>query len=55
MSEAWSIVEKASEEVLINLMIEKAMSMSECIQASSTRIVQESPSTTHGVGLSRER
>jgi hypothetical protein len=47
MSEALSTAEKAAEEVLIDLMTEKAMSMSEGIQASSTRTVQASPSTAH--------
>jgi hypothetical protein len=34
-----SVAEKEVEEVLIDLMNEKVMSMSEGIQASSTRIV----------------
>jgi hypothetical protein len=55
MSEALSVVEKASEEVLIELMTEKAMSMSEGIQASSKIIVQASPSTAHRDGMSCER
>jgi hypothetical protein len=55
MSEALSAAEKDVEEVLIDLMTEKSMSMSEGIQASSTKIVQASPSTAHGAGPSRER
>jgi hypothetical protein len=55
MSEALSTAEKSIDEVLINLMNEKSMSMFEGIQASSTRTVQASPSTTHGAGLSHER
>jgi hypothetical protein len=55
MSEALSAAEKAAEEVLIDLMTEKAMLMFEVIQASSTRIVQASPSNSHGAGPSCER
>jgi hypothetical protein len=46
MSNELSIVEKFVEEVLINLMTERVMSMSAGIQASLMRTVQASPSTT---------
>jgi hypothetical protein len=46
MSEELSTAEKDAEEVLIDLMTEKVMSMSEGIQDSSIRTVQASPSTT---------
>jgi hypothetical protein len=52
MSEELSIVEKVVEEVLIDLMTERVMSMSEGIQASSTRTVQVSPSTARAAGPS---
>jgi hypothetical protein len=55
MSEALSTAEKSAQEVLIDLMTEKSMSMSEGIQASSTKTVQASPSTAHGAGPSCER
>jgi hypothetical protein len=45
MSDEFSAVEKVVEEVLIDLMTERVMSMSVGIQASSTRTVQASPST----------
>jgi hypothetical protein len=56
MSDELSAAEKIVEEVLIDLMTERVMSereMSASIQASSTRGVQASPSTTRGVGSSR--
>jgi hypothetical protein len=53
MSIEFSAAEKFVEEVLIELMTERVMSMSAGVQASSTRMVQASPSTTHGVGPSR--
>jgi hypothetical protein len=46
-----SEVEKSIEDILIDLMIEKVMSTG--VQASSTRGVQASPSTSHGSGPSR--
>jgi hypothetical protein len=49
MSKALRIVEKASKEVLIDLMTERVMSkrgVSTGVQASSTRRLQTSPSTT---------
>jgi hypothetical protein len=55
MSEALSAAEKVVEEILIDLMTEKSMSMYEAIHASSTGTVQASLSTAHGVGPSRER
>jgi hypothetical protein len=55
MSEALRAAEKATREVLIDLMTEKSMSIFEGIQASSMRIVQASPSTACRVGLSHER
>jgi hypothetical protein len=45
MSDEISTVEKFIEEILIDLMAKKVMFIS--IQASSTRGVQESPSTAH--------
>jgi hypothetical protein len=53
MSDEFSAAEKVVEEVLIDLMTERVMSMSAGIQASSTRMVQASPSTAHGAGPSR--
>jgi hypothetical protein len=53
MSDEFSAAEKIVEEVLIDLMTERVMSMSAGIQASSTRGVQASPSTAHGSGPSR--
>jgi hypothetical protein len=50
MSDKISAVEKVVKEILIDLMVEKVMSVG--IQASSTRGVQASPSTTHGFGPS---
>jgi hypothetical protein len=51
MSNEISAAEKAVEEIIIDLMAEKVMST--CIQASSTRGVQASPSTACGSGPSR--
>jgi hypothetical protein len=48
MSDEFSAAEKVVEEVLIDLMTERVMSMSAGIQASSTRMVQASPSTARG-------
>jgi hypothetical protein len=50
MSDEISIAEKSIEEILIDLMADKVMFPG--IQASSTRGVQASPSTTHGSGPS---
>jgi hypothetical protein len=46
MLDELNTVEKSLEEILIDLMTEKVMSIG--IQASSTRGVQASPSTAHG-------
>jgi hypothetical protein len=46
MSDEFSAAEKIIEEVLIDLMTERVMSMSKGIQATSTRGVQASPSTS---------
>jgi hypothetical protein len=51
MSSDFNEIEKSIEEILIDLMDEKVMSMG--VQASSTRGVQASPSTSHGSGASR--
>jgi hypothetical protein len=51
MSDELSAAEKVIEEVLIDLMAEKVMSVG--IQASSTRGVQASLSTAHGSRPSR--
>jgi hypothetical protein len=53
MSDELSVVEKVVEEVLIDLMTERVMSMSTGVQASSTRGLPASPSTAHGAGPSR--
>jgi hypothetical protein len=56
MSNELSVVEKAVEEVLIELMAERVMSerrMSAGVKASSTGGVQASPSTSCGEGPSR--
>jgi hypothetical protein len=53
MSDELSTAEKVVEEVLIDLMTERVMSMSTGVQASSTRGLQASPSTAHGAGPSR--
>jgi hypothetical protein len=45
MSGDLSVVEKFIKEILIDLMAEKVLSVG--VQASSTRGVQASPSTTH--------
>jgi hypothetical protein len=42
MSNELSIAEKVVEEVIIDLMTERVMSMSTCVQASSTRGLQAS-------------
>ena len=52
MSDEFSAAEKIFEEVLIDLMTERVMSMSACIQASLMREVQASPSTSHRSGPS---
>jgi predicted secreted protein len=51
MSGDFNKVEKFIEEILIDLMTEKVMFIG--VQASSTRGVQASPSTSHGFGPSR--
>jgi hypothetical protein len=51
MSEELSAIEKSVEEVLIDLMAKKLMSIG--IQASSMRGVQASPSTARGSGPSQ--
>jgi hypothetical protein len=53
MSDEFNAVEKVVEEVLIDLMTERFMSMSEGIKASSTRMVQASPSTARRAEPSR--
>jgi hypothetical protein len=53
MSDELSAAEKVVEEVLIDLMTERVMSMSTGIQASSTRGLPASPSTARGAGPSR--
>jgi hypothetical protein len=56
MSDELSAIEKAVEEVLIDLMDERVMSerrMFVGVQESSTGGVQDSPSTARGVGPSR--
>jgi hypothetical protein len=53
MSDELSAVEKVVEEVLIDLMTERVMSMSTGVQASSTRGLPASPSTARGAGPSR--
>jgi hypothetical protein len=50
MSDELNATEKVIEEVLIDLMAEKVMSVR--AQASSMRGVQASPSTAHGSGPS---
>jgi hypothetical protein len=51
MSKELSTVEESMKEILIDLMTEKVMSVG--VQASSTRGVQASPSTTRGSRPSR--
>jgi hypothetical protein len=51
MSKELNIVENLVEEILIDIRVEKVMSI--WIQASSTRGVQASPSTAHGSGPSQ--
>jgi hypothetical protein len=53
MSDEFSTAEKIVEEVLIDLMTERVISMSAGIQASSTRGVQASSLTARGSGPSR--
>jgi hypothetical protein len=53
MSDEFSTAERVVEEVLIDIMTERVMSMSTGVQASSTRGLQASPSTAHGSGPSR--
>ena len=53
MSDKFSAADKVVEEVLIDLMTERVMTMSTSIKASSMRTVQASPSTAHGSGPSR--
>jgi hypothetical protein len=52
MSDDFSAAEKFFEEFLIDLMIERVMSMSVGIQDSSMRMVQASPLTAHRLGPS---
>ena len=53
MSDEFSATQKVVEEVLIDLMTERVMSMSISIQESSTRGLQASLSTARGVRSSR--
>jgi hypothetical protein len=53
MSDELSAAERVVEEVLIDLMTERVMSMSTGVQASSPRGLQASPSTTHRTRPSR--
>lgn len=53
MSAEFSASEKVVEEVLIDLMNERVMSMYVGVQASSTRMVQASSSIARGAGPSR--
>jgi hypothetical protein len=53
MSDEFSIVEKVVEEFLVNFLTKRVISMSAGVQASSTRRLQASPSTSHGSGPSR--
>jgi hypothetical protein len=50
MSEELSTIKEYVKEILVDLMIERVMSMG--VQASSTRGVQASPSTARGSGPS---
>jgi hypothetical protein len=52
MSAEFNAAEKVVEEVLIDLMTERVVSMSTGVQASLTRMVQASPSTARGAGPS---
>jgi hypothetical protein len=52
MSAEFSAAEKVVEEVLIDLMTERVMSMSTGVQASSMRMVQASPLTARRAGPS---
>jgi hypothetical protein len=53
MLDELSVVEKVVEEVLIDLMTERVMSMSIGVQVSSMRGLPTSPSTTQEAGPSR--
>jgi hypothetical protein len=53
MSDELSAAKKVVEEVLIDIMTERVMSMSIGLQASSTRGWQASPSTACGAGPSQ--
>jgi hypothetical protein len=53
MSDELSAAKKVFEEVLIDLMTERVMSMSTSVQESSMRGLLASPSTTHGARPSR--
>jgi hypothetical protein len=53
MLDELSTAEKVVEEVIIDLMNERVMSMSIGVQASSTKGMPASPSTAHGAGPSR--
>jgi hypothetical protein len=55
MSDELSVVEKAVEDILIDLMTERVISkrgLSVGVQSSSTRIIQASLSTARGAGPS---
>ena len=52
MSDEFSTTERVVEEVMINLMTERVMLMSTGVQASSTRGLKASLSTSRGAGLS---
>jgi hypothetical protein len=53
MSDELSVDEKIVEEVLIDLMTKRDMSMSIGVQESSMRGLPGSPCTSHGAGPSR--
>jgi hypothetical protein len=53
MSDEFSAAEKVVEEVMIDLMTERVMSISTGVHTSSMRIVQASPSTARGARPSR--
>jgi hypothetical protein len=53
MSGEHSTLENSMEEILVDLMDDKVMSIG--IHASSTRGLQESPSTAHGSSCSHHR
>ena len=52
MFEEINVVEESVTKVLLDLMTERVMSMSTCIQESSTRGLSASPSTARGAGPS---